>query len=347
MVTLLTILGLSFLILGHEAGHFFTAKAFRLKIDEFGFGFPPRMFAKKRGETEYSFNWLPFGGFVKIAGENDVPSNSIDLATVPEEEQKRYFSFQPAWKRVVIIVAGVAINFVIGWLLLSAVFMVGTPRIVVVTGVQEGSPAAGAGFQEGDIVKGFSGISELTGFINEHRGKEMAIEVLRDGEAVRVSAVPRVETPAGEGALGILLSEGGTPRQGFFVALYRGLIEAGAIAWMTLAGLYQIVAQLVTKGSLVAGVVGPVGIFSVAQQTGQLGLVYLLQLLSIISINLAVINLVPFPALDGGRFWMILIEKLKGSPVPRKVEALVNGVGFVLLLLLMAALTVRDVSGLF
>jgi regulator of sigma E protease len=116
---------------------------------------------------------------------------------------------------------------------------------------------------------------------------------------------------------------------------------------MTLAGLYQIVAQLVTKGSLVAGVVGPVGIFSVAQQTGQLGLVYLLQLLSIISINLAVINLVPFPALDGGRFWMILIEKLKGSPVPRKVEALVNGVGFVLLLLLMAALTVRDVSGLF
>jgi regulator of sigma E protease len=175
----------------------------------------------------------------------------------------------------------------------------------------------------------------------------MAIEVLRDGEAVRVSAVPRVETPAGEGALGILLSEGGTPRQGFFVALYRGLIEAGAIAWMTLAGLYQIVAQLVTKGSLVAGVVGPVGIFSVAQQTGQLGLVYLLQLLSIISINLAVINLVPFPALDGGRFWMILIEKLKGSPVPRKVEALVNGVGFVLLLLLMAALTVRDVSGLF
>src|SRR3989344_1140270 len=165
MITLLTILGLSFLILGHEAGHFFTAKAFRLKIDEFGFGFPPRMFAKKRGETEYSFNWLPFGGFVKIAGENDTPSGPAELQAVPEGEKKRYFAFQPAWKRVVIIVAGVAINFIIGWLLLSIVFMVGTPQIVVVTGVQANSPAALAGFHEGGVIKGFSGVTNLTEFI--------------------------------------------------------------------------------------------------------------------------------------------------------------------------------------
>ncbi len=374
MIILLVIIGLSILILGHEAGHFLAAKKFGLKVDEFGFGFPPRIFAwrpkaKKNGtlrpglrlssaenpqgeqarsETEYSINWLPFGGFVKIAGENDRISGETEkLSSLPEEEKKRIFLFQPAWKRSVIILAGVTVNFILGWILFSAVLMIGTPKALIITEVQKGSPAEEAGIKANDIVKNFVDSETFINFVNSNRGKEIGLTVLREGEEVSFKAVPRVKTGENEGALGVGLQAAGADKEGFFSAVVLGFKQTVFVTEATFKGFYQIVLGIISSGKISSDVAGPVGIFSIANQISKIGLAYLINLVALISINLAVINLIPFPALDGGRFFMILIEKVKGSPVPVKAEAIINGVGFALLLALMAVVTVRDVMKLF
>lgn len=362
MIILLVIIGLSILILGHETGHFLAARIFKLKVDEFGFGFPPRIFAWKskikvmegetlrqaQGETEYSFNALPLGGFVKIAGENDRIGGDVEkLQTLTPEEKKRIFLFQPAWKRSVIILAGVAVNFVLGWILFSAVLMMGTPKALIITSVQPGSPAEAVGIRTNDIVKGYVDSETFVNFVNTNRGKEIVVAVLREGKELSFKAIPRVKTGADEGALGVGLQSAGADKEGFFSAIVLGFKQMIFVTGATLKGFYLIIAGIISSGKLSADITGPVGIFSIANQIGKIGLAYLISLVALISVNLAVINLIPFPALDGGRFFMILIEKIKGSPVPVKVEAIINGVGFVLLLALMAVVTVRDVIKLF
>lgn len=350
LIVIIVIIGLSFLILAHEAGHFIVAKLFKMDVEEFGFGFPPRIAAKKIGATEYSLNWLPFGGFVRIAGENDQFDEDKDgaaVAQLPPEEKKGIFSFQPVWKRSLVFLAGVAINFIVGWLLLSFVLIHGTPSLIVINSVEANSPAQTAGLMSNDIIKNYADAQSFITFIDEHKGTPISFEVNRNGADVTIHVTPRAAPTANEGALGVELSDAGVPKQGFFVALWLGLKEAGSITVLTIQGFWGLIKTLVLHASLEAGVVGPVGIFSVAQQTGSLGLIYLVQLISLISINLAVVNLIPFPALDGGRFLFVIIEKIKGSPLPRRVEAWVNTVGFALLILLMVLLTVRDVTRLF
>lgn len=347
LIALIVIIGLSLLIIGHEAGHFFVAKLFRLKVDEFGIGFPPRIAAKRKGETEYSINWLPFGGFVKIAGEHDhLDTNAAQEETAPRAEKDRLFSFQPPWRRSVIVLAGIVVNFLIGWFLFSAVLMIGTPTVLIIGEVEAGSPAEGAGIMPGDIIKHFTTTEQLSSFIEENRGKPTDFEVIREGNNMRFTITPRIKTDADESGLGILYGEAGFHPHAFFAAIGRGFVLSVEVAKVTIATFYELLKELLTSGRLLTGVVGPVGIFSFAQATGQLGFTYLLQLISLISINLAIINLVPFPALDGGRFLLILIEKIKGSPIPRKVETALNATGFVLLILLMIVITVRDIINL-
>lgn len=349
LIALIIVLGLSLLILGHEAGHFFVAKAFGLKVDEFGFGFPPRITAKKKGDTEYSLNWLPFGGFVRISGERGefALAEGEDAAAESETPKERLFFTQPAWKKSLIVLAGVAMNFVLGWLLISAVLMIGVPKAVIVTDVQAGSPAATVGFASGDVIKDYKDTQSFIGYVNAHRGQEIPIAVLRNGKEVDLNVTPRLVTAPNEGAIGVALQEGGAPREAPLAALWHGLESAAIIGWLTLGAFYDLARQVLTHASLPQGVVGPVGIFGIAEQTGHIGLVYLLQLLGVISINLTVVNLIPFPALDGGRFLITIIEKIKGSAIPQKVEVALNGIGFALLIGLMVFLTVRDVSGLF
>ncbi|MBI5221069.1 MAG: site-2 protease family protein [Candidatus Liptonbacteria bacterium] len=345
LIFFLVLIGLSLLILAHEASHFAAARWFQLKIEEFGLGFPPRLWAKRKGETEYSVNWLPFGGFVKIAGENDrIQGDAGALHNLPAAERRKYFPFQPAWKRSVVILAGVTANFIAGWLLLSAVLWLGTPQLLLVGGVQPGSPAAQADLRAGDVLQGFSQAQDFIDFTGRNRGQQLTIHFQRDGEDRSVSLTPRVVTAPGEGAVGILIDEAGAPSRPFLAALKDGLIETWQITKLVVAGFATLVGSLVRHGQLAAGISGPVGIFAVAERTGGMGLIYLLQLFGLISVNLAVINLIPFPALDGGRFLFILVEKIKGSPIPYKVEAWANGIGFALLILLLVALTVRDVS---
>ncbi|MBI2033808.1 MAG: RIP metalloprotease RseP [Candidatus Liptonbacteria bacterium] len=349
LIALFVIIGLSLLILGHEAGHFLAAKYFKLKVDEFGFGFPPRIFAwrpkAKKSETEYSVNWLPFGGFVKIAGENaEIKSDTQKLEEISEEEKEQLFVFQSVSRRSLIILAGVTMNFIIGWFLISSVLMIGTPPVLIVSEVQAGSPAEEAGILQGDVIKNYTAADSFIKFVSGNRGKEIEVQVERGKKDLVFKVTPRAEVDPKQGALGVFLAEGGVPRQGFFNAIYTGLKQSVVIVGLTISALYELLKNLILHGSLISGIVGPVGIFGVAQQAGEIGFIYLLQLMSLISLNLAVVNLIPFPALDGGRFLMILIEKIKGSPIPRRVEALVNGLGFAFLIFLMAILTIRDIA---
>ena len=423
MIILLVIIGLALLILGHEAGHFFFAKFFGVKVDEFGFGFPPRVFGARRykgkvavpveedtqtsieieeggppnelgeasvivekiteqtreidiletkktwrffwrqekpeesldglkGGTIYSINLLPFGGFVRIPGENDlfddVNRNSEDggTPTVASERKSNLLTSQPVWKRSLIVLAGVIANFFIGWLVISAVFMVGVPPKVVVMDIEKGSPAETAGFKADDIVVNYDKSQDLINFINANKGKEISIDVLRGPNTLVLKVVPRKTVEAGKGAVGVYLNDSGIPKESFFSSIGSGLKEAWNILKDTTVAFGAVIKSIFINRTVPQDVVGPVGIVSFAATAGRLGIVYFLQLLAIISLNLAVINLIPFPALDGGRFLFLLIEKIKGSPIPRSLEAWVNGVGFALLLLLMAVVTVRDIGRL-
>lgn len=222
--------------------------------------------------------------------------------------------------------------------------MVGTPRALVISGIQKDSPAGQVGIVQGDVIKDFTKANEFIAFVDKHRGQEVQITVIRGGKELSFAAAPRMQPKEGEGALGVYLAEAGMPRHGFFQALFEGLKTSFQIAWLTLASFYELIKNLFFKASLLPGVVGPVGIFFVAQQTGHIGLIYLIQLIGLISINLTVINFIPFPALDGGRLFMILIEKIKGSPVSQKVEAWTNSLGFAFLIVLIALITVRDIG---
>lgn len=342
---LIVVIGLSVLILGHEAGHFVVAKLFGMKVDEFGFGFPPRVWKKRKGETDYSVNWLPFGGFVKIAGEEDGwDSEGKGEGALPAEEKKRLFLFQPASRRALVITAGVAVNFLIGWFLTALVFMRGIPQALVVAEVEHGSPAAQAGFLPGDAIQGFAKADEFVSFTNAHRGEEISIAIKRGKELRTFAVVPRLHTAPGEGAVGVAVVETGEPSHRFFSALYEGLKRSLYLCWLILVAFYNVVKNLLFHGVLSKDIMGPLGVFPVAEEVGHLGFIYLVQLVSLISLNLAVINLIPFPALDGGRLIFIAIEKIKGAPVSKRMESLANGIGFFFLVALMLLVTVRDVS---
>lgn len=352
MSILFVLLGISVLILIHEAGHFWAAKKAGLLVEEFGFGFPPRLFKKKIGETTYSFNLLPFGGYVRIYGEHadhietaasDTPPESSKLGIDP----RRSFSNQSAWRRLVIILAGVAMNFILGWFLLATVFMLGAPQEIVVAEVLPGSPAAISGLEPGDTILGFKETKEFVTYINERQGTELQFEIKRGSEVLPVLATPRVNPKPDEGALGVALVDSGFEGLGFFAALKEGFVQSLEVMAQIIKLFGQLLANLFTKGKVLEDVVGPIGVFSVASQAGERGFVYLLQLLALISLNLAALNAIPFPALDGGRALFILLEKIKGSKFSAKRELAVNIAGLVVLFGLMIVITVRDIVRLF
>ncbi|MEK7640964.1 MAG: site-2 protease family protein [Patescibacteria group bacterium] len=337
MDILFVLIGISVLILIHEAGHFFAARKFGIAVEEFGFGFPPRLFAKKIGETLYSINLLPFGGFVRLFGENQWDAAGGG-------EARHSFFKQSAWKRSLVIVAGVAMNFFLGWMLMSLIFMIGTPQVVLVAEVLADSPAAAAGILAQDQITGFDQASDFVGAINQSRGKEINFSISRNGQEINIKATPRL---SGDGALGVAVVDAGIERLSIPIALWEGLRASVSIVVGIIVAFANLLWGLVTQGRLLIDFVGPIGIFGVASQAGSMGFVYLIQLLALISLNLAVLNILPFPALDGGRFLFILIEKIKGSPLKPEFERSANAVGFLLLLLLVISVTIRDVIHLF
>lgn len=359
MFFFLTIVGLSLLILVHELGHFVAAKLFGLRVDEFGFGLPPRALGKRIGETIYSLNWLPFGGFVKIYGE-DSPENYPNTTKGHKMEEKkaaavsdefvdldrdRSFVSQKPWKKSIIILSGVLMNFILGWFLISAVFMIGAPKGIFITEVAKDGPGAISGIVLGDRVLGYGSAEEFIDFIKKHRGEEIVLDIERGGEIFKIQAIPRINPPLGEGALGISLAEGGE-RLGFLPALSEGLFTTIKLIGFIFVALFTLIFGVFTGGADLTGISGPIGIFGVARGAGALGLAAFLNLFALISINLGVLNAIPFPALDGGRFLFIVIEKIKGAPLPVKFERLANGIGFAILISLMILITIRDVQNI-
>lgn len=326
MIELMVFAGLVLLVLVHELGHFAAAKAFGMYVEEFGIGFPPRLLSKKCGETRYSLNLIPLGGFVKLHGELDGSS-------------PRSFMRQPAWKRAIVLVAGVAMNFIAGSLIFSAVLWMGVPPAVFISDVTPISPAARAGLMRGDIIDGWTDPNAFMAYVKKNRGKGISLSVVRNGVLEKAYVVPRVNAPKGEGALGVSLVGGGAVSAGFWDGLKGGFIMAYGTAWSVVTGL----AALVNEPE---AIVGPIGIFRVAAGAGAIGFAYVLQLLAVISLNLAVLNLLPIPALDGGRLLFLLIEKVRGKQFSPKFESRAQGLSFALLIILIVAVTAKDVAGL-
>ncbi len=338
MAGLFVAVGLILLIIAHELGHFLAAKAFKLFVPEFGIGFPPRIWGKKFGETEYTVNALPLGGFVRIAGEDDDSEGDVP--------KHRLLATQQAWKRALVVIAGVGVNAVLAWLLLTSIFLVGTPHVVVISGVDESSPAATAGVRANDLVVGYQSAAAFAQDARDHVGQPFAFSVTRGADTVAVTTTPRESTEAHPGALGVSLTEGGIDRVSFWRAPWEALVSTWDLTRATVVGFAVLIGHLFT-GSVPSDVVGPVGIVSTAGQIGSIGSIYLIQMLAVISINLAVLNLLPIPALDGGRFYLILAEWLTGKKVPKWLEARMNAITFILLISLMLLLTARDVFRLF
>jgi regulator of sigma E protease len=351
MIILIAAIAISFLILAHELGHFLTAKLFRVRVEEFGLGFPPRLFAKKIGETVYSVNLLPFGGFVKIFGEDYRKAKAPPLR---EAFPPNSFADKPVWQRVAIVLAGVTMNVLAGWLLLSAVFMLGVPEHLAIADVAADSPAQVAGIKSGDIVLearlGETALTDpvksrpLIELVDLAAGGEILLMVRRGNEVFEVVLRGRLEPPSGQGPLGVALIDIGAPAQGFIAGLANGTSATiNTLQAITLGFIAFFGSVFVDKTALEA-IAGPVGIFAIAAQASALGAVYFLQFIALISLNLAILNLIPFPALDGGRFIFLLIEKIKGSPVSVRIQMAVNSLGFAFLIVLMVIVTVRDVA---
>jgi len=380
------IIFLSILVLVHELGHFLTAKKFGLLVEEFGFGLPPRIWGKKIGETLYSINALPFGGFVKIFGENGENNmaekpfsktavvspqrGETPLDSQPRSSPKfcfaklrrdharsasetfsqkvfppfpRSFSSLKIWRRMVIIGAGVLMNFLLGWLVISIVFAVGAPQAILITQIFPMSPAEKIGLQVGDRILNTSADNFIK-FTNENRGKEITVKIERNGEIKEFFITPRINPPVGEGALGIGLLETGAPKQNIFSSIWEGLKTSIQIIGLVFSTIFNLISQLLTfRGVSLEQVAGPVGIVKATAQAQSLGFSYLFQLLALISLNLVVINIMPFPALDGGRLLFLLIEKIKGSPLPLKFERYANTAGMAILIILMISITIRDI----
>lgn len=361
MIILLTIL-LFIVILGllvfvHELGHFVAAKRAGMQVEEFGFGFPPRVFGIKRGETIYSINLIPLGGFVRIVGED---GGSV--------ENPRSFSQKSFGRRLLVLLAGVLMNAIFAWVLISVGLAMGLPTIVgegeqlpaganmrgLAVGIVEISPsgpAAEAGIKVGDKIIKISGeevrtIEDAQTITKKNAGNSTIYELRRGNDTIEKTIVPRVEPPDGQGPLGISLSSIALVSYPWYQAPIRGITATINLLVATVTGIATILGQWVTGKSVSAALSGPVGIAVMTRDIAALGLPYLIQFTAVLSINLAIINAIPFPALDGGRVLFLVIEKLRRKKLPQMAEQVANTVGFFLLLLLMAFVTYKDVTRL-
>ena len=368
MSVLLFLLILVSLIVVHELGHFAAAKFFGIRVDEFGIGFPPRLFGRKWGETMYTVNLLPFGGFVKIFGED---GEAVALAP---EDAKRSFIEKSRPIQAAVLVAGVFMNIITAWLILSVGFMVGLPESSAdsqygalkniqptVVQISPNSPASDKGIETGDHVQqiaalpsetisGDSGSDKLREFIAAHADEDLTVTLERGGVVRTVIAKPSSGisgAPEGKKVLGIDLVDVGTLRLPIHKALFAGAVLTKDLTVATAVGLYDFAKTIVVGKADFSTVSGPVGIVGVVGQASQLGLAAVLTLAAVIAVNLAIINLIPFPALDGGRLLIVLIEAVRRKPIPQKLSLWVNAGGFAVLIVLMIVVTYHDIAKLF
>ena len=356
---------LAALILVHELGHFIMAKRSGAKVEEFGFGFPPRLLGLKRGETTYSINLFPIGGFVKIYGE-DGPPRLGEAGGMKQDP--RSFASKSIKTRSIIVAAGVLMNILLAVVILSVGHFIGLPQVldgeskisnakninIRVVDVSEGSPAKEAGIEIGDIVFGMNvasdkitdikNIEDIQNFTDAHLEEKIAISLKRGKALIENQVIPRSDPPEGEGPIGFAMARTGQVSYPFYIAPLKGLESTFLFMVATLRSFWSVIYEVVATGSFGGELAGPVGIAVMTGEAQKLGFAFLLQFIALISINLAIINILPFPALDGGRLLFFGIEKIKGSPVNPKYEKMAHTAGFALLMLLMIVITFRDVG---
>ncbi len=361
MITfLIFIFVLAILIFVHELGHFIYAKRAGMKVEEFGFGYPPRVWGIKRGETIYSINALPFGGFVRILGEDN-------------EEMKTQGSFasKSLWQRFQVVSAGVVMNFLLAVFLLMIGNFVGlriglvddrnipanisNPQIQIIQ-VAQNSPADKAGLKLLDEIKGFKlpdgkvktveSTKDVQDTVANYAGQKIKVLINRAGENIELEIEPRKDPPQGQGAMGISLAMTGVVSYPWYEAIWRGAYNAVILTINTIFGFYELFKNLLINGRIGADVSGPIGIATLTGQAARIGITYLIQFIAMISINLAVLNFIPFPALDGGKALLLGVEKLRGKPLNKKLEGLISSVGFSLLIALMIYVTIKDIARL-
>ncbi|PIZ96027.1 MAG: hypothetical protein COX80_02465 [Candidatus Magasanikbacteria bacterium CG_4_10_14_0_2_um_filter_33_14] len=411
LTILLFILILGILVVAHEFGHFITARKSGMKVFEFGFGFPPRVAGfyrdpetkkivwilgngKKKSDeqtkeqkatlantvggeereeeypaTLWSINLLPLGGFVKIKGENGENAREADS-----------FGAQKAWKRIIVLAAGVIMNVILAIVVLSIGFMIGLPTdlsegvdsqaimveqpSVVVQQVEDNSPAKIAGIEFGDKILRIGSADmawfenenllgeeinsqKLIEYVNAHSSEEMSLVIKRSEEDLVIKMTPEMIKNADSPKLGIALADAGVIRYPWYLAIYKGFIATFIVLINIFVGFYFLLKNLILGHGLVFDIAGPVGIASLVGQSAKLGFNYLLNITAMLSLSLAAINILPIPALDGGRIVFVILEKILKKPVPMKYEQIAHTIGFLLLMTLIVVVTWRDVAKLF
>lgn len=373
MFVIIFILTILFLVVIHELGHFFAAKWFNIKVLEFGFGIPPRAWGKKIGETIWSLNWLPFGGFVRLMGEDETDKEVLG--------NKRSFASQAVWKKILVVVAGVAMNLFLAWALFYIVLGVqgfktklpllsdykfaGVNQVVenaiFVSNIAKDSPAEKAGLKDGDRIIAINGnpVTESDKFVDEIKasaGKEVTLTIsnIQGNDSKDITLVPRENPPVGQGALGVSL--GGlqtvdlsfdSPLQKIFAApiySYNLIGYSGKILGDTIGYAFK-EKDLAPVSNAVAG---PVGITAVVKQILDVKnpLIPYLDFIAALSLNLAVVNVLPFPGLDGGRLLFLVIEAITRKKTHAVVEKYVHTIGLFVLLSLIALITISDIRKL-
>lgn len=334
------ILVLSVLIIAHELGHFITAKATRCWVKEFGVGFRPRLWGKKLGDTIYSINWIPFGGFNDISGEVD-------------PTQPRALAARPYWVRLLVLGGGMLMNLILPFILMAIAYMVPHDVVqgrVVVQEVSANSPAEMAGIKPGDTIlmvndTPVDNVGVLSRETQLHLGTEVTMEIQHADSAIEtITVVPRWKPPAGDGAVGIASQTMNSTITSESMPFWRAIPEGAVSVWQTLVLYKNGIIEMIT-GAVPFTPAGPVGIVQVTGEVAHAGVGPVLELTAFISIAIALTQLIPFPSLDGSRMLFVVVEWLRrGKRISPKVEGIVHSVGFIILLTLMVLITYQDLA---
>jgi regulator of sigma E protease len=337
----LVVLIFSLLVIVHESGHFFSGKLFGIKVEQFSVGFGPKLLGVQRRETLYALRAVPLGGFVKLAGMD----GSMDAGP-------RSFNAHPLWQRFIVIIAGSAFNLILPILIFSGVFLsIGISQVktpIEVGSVDPGTPAAAAGLRSHDVIQYVDGhkisqFQDLPNNLNASKGAPVTVVIDRDGQTLSLTVTPRLDPTTGGYILGFhpaaVTSKPSPP-----AAVWLGVRETGASIVGIVGGIYELATNKSLGGLLGPnGLEGPVGIVKTTAKAAQAGWLSVVGVVALLSLSLGLANILPFPALDGGRAAFLVLELLRGRPVDPAREQVVHYVGLALLFGLIGLVTYNDV----
>ncbi|OGZ66362.1 MAG: hypothetical protein A3C58_03435 [Candidatus Staskawiczbacteria bacterium RIFCSPHIGHO2_02_FULL_34_10] len=344
----------------HEFGHFIVAKKFGVKVEEFGIGYPPRIFGKKFGETLYSINLVPLGAFVKIYGEEGLDVSEVGPAASPVYgvDDYRSFSNLAIWKRILICLGGVVAFWVAAAIIFSVVFTLGasipigdqdiagvTSTSIKILEVQKDSPAYMAGLKVGDEVKGINKIADFQKLIQDNKGKQINLNIERNGKIINISLTPRISYPDNQGSTGVSLERIANviKKYPWYEAPLHGALYTGKVTIEALLGIYGFFASLLQGNGVPQGaqLAGPIGITIFLSQAASYGLGFFLYFIGSLTVLLAIFNVFPIPALDGGKLVFLVIEKIIKKPVQVNWEQGITIFFFVLLISMSIFVTIK------